>query len=206
MTAAKWNLGLGLFCSAFALFALLYWIPTDIETGVVEKERRDYVIGDAMAPFFLSICMIVLSASLIFGSLFTLCRGPADADSEDQKPLLEGDIDGGISSSNFSFLFKLLAFIVISMALMEWVGPLTADTLRALGHDVGTYRQLVATVPYKYLGFIAGGLVMVIGLIALIEGRITRPGVLTAVFTILALIILYDVPFDTLLLPPNGDQ
>ena len=65
---------------------------------------------------------------------------------------------------------------------------------------------MVATVPYKYLGFIAGGLVMVIGLIALIEGRITRPGVLTAVFTILALIILYDVPFDTLLLPPNGDQ
>ena len=76
MTAAKWNLGLGLFCSAFALFALLYWIPTDIETGVVELERREYIIGDAMGPFFLSICMLLLSASLILGSIYTLLRVP----------------------------------------------------------------------------------------------------------------------------------
>ena len=206
MTAAKWNLGLGLFCSAFALFALLYWIPTDIESGVVELERREYIIGDAMGPFFLSICMLLLSASLILGAIFKLWRAPRDANSEDDSKLLEGDISGGISRGNFLFLVKLLGFIVASMALMEWVGPLTADALRAAGHDIGTYRQLVATVPYKYLGFIAGGFVMVVGLTALIEGRVTRAGVLTAIFTITVLIIVYDVPFDTLLLPPNGDQ
>lgn len=206
MTAAKWNLGLGLFCSAFALFALLYWIPTDIESGVVELERREYIIGDAMGPFFLSICMLLLSASLILGAIFTLWRAPRDASSEEDSKLLEGDISGGISPGNFLFLVKLLGFIVASMALMEWVGPLMADALRAAGHDIGTYRQLVATVPYKYLGFIAGGFVMVVGLTALIEGRVTRVGVLTAIFTITVLIIVYDVPFDTLLLPPNGDQ
>ena len=138
--------------------------------------------------------------------MYTLLRAPRDATPEDENKLLEGDIAGGLSPSNISFLVKLFAFIVVSMALMEWVGPLTADALRAAGHDVGTYRQLVATVPYKYLGFIAGGLVMVIGLTALIEGRITRAGVVTAVFTIAVLIIVYDVPFDSLLLPPNGDQ
>lgn len=206
MTAARWNLGLALFCIAFAAFALLYWIPTDIETGVLEKERRVWVIGDGMGPFFLSVCMIILSVIMAFGSLRVLLRGEPAPDAGPLKEVALGDIDGGLSAENFTFLFRVLAIVIASMLLINWVGPLTAMGLKAIGHDVGTYRQLVATVPYKYLGFIAGGFVMVFGLISMIVGRMTMAGFLTAVFTIAALIILYDVPFDQLLLPPNGDQ
>lgn len=206
MTAARWNLGLALFCIAFAAFALIYWIPNDIETGVIEKERREWVIGDGMGPFFLSVCMIILSVIMGFGSLRILLSGESPQDVGPRKEIALGDVDGGLSAGNFSFLFRVLAIVIASMLLINWVGPLTAMGLKAIGHDVGTYRELVATVPYKYLGFIAGGFVMVFGLISMIIGRMSMAGFLTAVCTIAALIVLYDVPFDQLLLPPNGDQ
>lgn len=202
MTAAKWTLGLGLFCVAFSLFALLYWIPIDVETGVVEQDRREVIIGDSMGPVFLAICILILAAAMIVGAGLELLRGRQAAAQDDQADL---EPPGALSAHNLGFLLRLFGFVFATMLLMVWFGPLTVDALGGLGFEIGTYRQLRDTVPYKYLGFIAGGFLLVFGLISMIEGRMSRNGALTAVFTITALIVVYDVPFDTLLLPPNGD-
>jgi len=45
----------------------------------------------------------------------------------------------------------------------------------------------------------------VTGLIGLVEGRITMRGVVIGLGSAIVFIIIYDLPFDDLLLPPNGD-
>ena len=52
----------------------------------------------------------------------------------------------------------------------------------------------------------AGGTVMVAGLIAVVEQRLTAAALAAALLSAAALAVFYDVPFDDLLLPPNGDQ
>ena len=78
--------------------------------------------------------------------------------------------------------------------------------LQALGADLPEYRLLIDTVPYKYIGFACGGFLMVFGLISWVEGRPSRKAAMIAIGAVIALIIVYDVPFDSLLLPPNGSQ
>ena len=55
---------LSLCCISFAILVLFVWIPLDIETGVVEKVRRRWAVGDALAPsaaaFFILIGGLVL--------------------------------------------------------------------------------------------------------------------------------------------------
>lgn len=206
MASAKWTFGLGLFCVAFAAFAVFYWIPVDVETGIVEQDRREVIIGDGMAPSFLALCILVLAVAMIVGSGLELLRGrraatPAPAASEDR----DADVPGSLTPSNLGFLLRLFCFVASALVLMVWLGPLTVDAIGALGFEIGNYRQLRDTVPYKYIGFIAGGFVIVFGLISMIEGGPNRRALFTALFTITALIVLYDVPFDQLLLPPNGD-
>ena len=46
---------------------------------------------------------------------------------------------------------------------------------------------------------------LVAGLIALIEGRLRPRTLLIGALAALALIVLYDLPFEDLQLPPNGD-
>jgi hypothetical protein len=64
---------------------------------------------------------------------------------------------------------------------MVHTGPLTVDAINAVGGEIGSYRQLRDTVPYKYLGYLAGGTVMVGGLIAAVEQRLTRGATAAAV-------------------------
>ena len=104
------------------------------------------------------------------------------------------------------FAVQLAGAIAAGLALMTHTGPLVVDAVNALGGAVGSYRELRDTVPYKYLGYLLGGTVLVAGGIAVVEQRLTRGAVLAAVIATVALIVLYDVPFDDLLLPPNGDQ
>ena len=46
---------------------------------------------------------------------------------------------------------------------------------------------------------------MVFGVIRVVENKITHSAAWVAALAVLALVLLYDVPFDNLLLPPNGD-
>lgn len=195
MDSRKWNFAIGLFFAAASAITLIWWIPADVETGIIVQERRSTDIGDAMAPTMISIGILIVSVILIASALF---RAPA---TEDNK----AEYDTGITLENFQGLLWILLIIAVSLSLMVWAGPAVVRVLQSLGADVPEYRLLRDTVPYKYIGLAAGGFVLVCGLISWIEGRIAPRAILTAVAAVVALIVLYDVPFDSLLLPPNGD-
>ena len=189
MRRDPWGLGLAGAFAVFAAAALGLWIPADVETGIVETFRRRTTIGDAMAPTAAAAGM--LAAALALGCAALLRPRPA-ADSPDRNSLL--------------FVVRIAAAIGAGLVLMVHAGPLAVDAVNALGGEIGSYRELRDTFPYKFLGYVLGGSVMVGGMIAVIEQRLSATALAAAALAALALAVLYDVPFDDLLLPPNGDQ
>jgi hypothetical protein len=95
--------------------------------------------------------------------------------------------------------------MVLGLVLMVYTGPLVVEAINAFGGEIGTYRQLKAAFPYKYLGYLVGGFVIAFGVIGVVENKATQSAAWIAALAVLALILLYDVPFDNILLPPNGD-
>ena len=197
MQSRNWNIVVALSFLTFSSFALFWWIPNDVESGILLEERRSIVIGDAMAPTMTALGMLVISGALLIGSFFqTPVSKPDD--------LIERSI--GITTGNFANMAALLTILAASLACMVWAGPLTVMAMQALGFDVPSYRLLTDTIPYKYIGFSLGGIVLVYGLISWITGQMGLRVWLTALGAVTVLIFVYDVPFDTLLLPPNGSQ
>ena len=197
MQSRSWNIVVALSFLAFSSFALFWWIPNDVESGILLEERRSIVIGDAMAPTMTALGMLIISGALLIGSFFqTPVSKPDD--------LIERSI--GITGDNFANMAALLTILAASLACMVWAGPLTVMAMQALGFDVPSYRLLTDTIPYKYIGFSLGGIVLVYGLISWTTGQMGLRVWLTALGAVAALIFVYDVPFDTLLLPPNGSQ
>jgi len=96
----------------------------------------------------------------------------------------------------------ILVLLTISLFLMRYAGPLILQLFE--GTDA-QYRLLRDTAPWKYFGFIAGGLWLIISLIVLNERRLRWQHILIALAAVLVLIAFYDLPFEDLLLPPNGD-
>ena len=177
-----------IFAATSALFSaacLLIWIPTDIETGMIETFRRQTSIGDAFLPVI--ACAAILASSLI--SLVMALRQPSDT-------LMDGP---GFVRKDVQFMILVLAIAALALALMYWLGPLSTVFAE------GGYRQLRATFPFKYIGYFVGGTLLQILLMRLVEGRFSLQRSVIAAATTLSLILLFDVPFDTLLLPPNGD-
>jgi len=73
---------------------------------------------------------------------------------------------------------------------------------------VAPYDAVVARctgAPWKYLGYLLGGTLLIAGVVAWIERGVRWRSVVLAFGVVLALAMLYDLPFDDLLLPPNGD-
>jgi len=198
MQTRHWNIAIGLFFIALSLFTLVWWTPTDIESGVLVEEFRDISIGDAMAPTACAIAVLIFSIALVMSSVLAGRSGEA------AEPSPEPDI--GISTSNVRSIAAMAVVLAASLAIMVWAGPLLVQIMQAAGSDIKEYRLLTNTVPHKYTGFALGGLLLVTGLISWIEGRISLRAVGTAVAAVLILIAVYDIPFDTLLLPPNGGQ
>ncbi|NNF79066.1 MAG: hypothetical protein HKN05_13645 [Rhizobiales bacterium] len=194
MQGRYWNLCIGLVFCAFSLFSLLWWIPGDTETGILVEDRYSIEVGDAMAPTMVAIGILLVSLILIVGALYRPGAQPADD--------AEGQI--GLSLENTKNMSVAALLIISSLALMIWCGPLTVSLLQALGVDVPEYRLLSAAVPYKYIGFATGGFVLVFGLISWIEGKMSWRAAVVATGAVISLIVIYDVPFDSLLLPPNG--
>jgi len=187
--ADPWSLGAAALVAAFALATLVFWIPADIESGVVETFRRRVIIGDALAPTVAAIGILAVAG--LFGVTELLRPRRADAPFDRQSLI---------------FIVRVAAALALALALMVYTGPLTVDAINAAGGEIGSYRQLRDTFPYKYLGYLIGGTVMVGGIIAVVEQRLTRGAAAAALLATLVLILLYDVPFDDILLPPNGDQ
>lgn len=179
MTDRHRSVALALGVALFALVLLFGWIPNDIHTGIVERVRRRTVIGDALAPTVAGV-VLLLGAAVLFAER-------------------RREATGSISGESLRFLLSLLALGAVSFALMRWTGPAVAALAGV------EYRPLRDSVPWKYLGFVAGGWVMVFGLVTMVERRPSLRGALTAALMVALLIAVYDLPFDDLLLPPNGD-
>jgi hypothetical protein len=178
------NLALAIGCIAIALVVALVWVPLDSGSGLVMKVRSRLTIGDGLAP-------TVAAAVIGLGGLLLLFQRNAA-----RQP--------GLSRSNMAFLLRFLAVVAISLALMRWTGPLLVVLANLLGNDLD-YRALRDTTPWKQVGFFIGGSFLIAGLIAHTEHRVTWRAVAIAALACAGLIALYDLPFDDLLLPPNGD-
>lgn len=189
MKIDRWNLALAVTFAALSLLTLFVWIPADVQSGIVDTFRRRTTIGDAMTPTVTAAA--ILAVSIVLGISALTGRGSSAGPALDFR--------------SADFLTRLVLVVAISLGLMATLGPLTVDVLNQLGADIGSYRQLRDTAPYKYIGFAVGGFTLVFGLIRTVEGRFSIGAALFAAIGVVALVLLYDVPFDDFLLPPNGD-
>ncbi len=185
-TGPKTNLILGLAITVFALALVFVWIPLDTDTGLVEKVRRQVTIGDSLAPTVAGLFL------LIGGGLLMLFERNAP----DQREL---------AISSLGFIGVLVALIALSLLVMRFTGPALVAVVNMAFDSSLEYRLLRDSVPWKYAGYFIGGTVLLTGMISLVEGRVGRRTVLIAVAAVIVLIAIYDLPFDDLLLPPNGD-
>ena len=171
---------LGAVVLVFGLAVLLLWVPLDSETGIVEKVRGRQVIGDALAPTVAGVVLILAGAGLLAGAV----RHPAPP---------------SMHRSNLGFLLSFAVCTALALAVMRYAGPLAAEL------TVGDYRPLRDETPWKYIGFVAGGGLLIFGLIALVERRLSLRRLALAAAIAIGVALIYDLPFEDLLLPPNGD-
>lgn len=174
---ASVEIWLALFFLAFATVLVFVWAPLDTGTGIVEKVRRKFVIGDALGP-------TVAGAVIALGAVLLLLR-PKESKS--------------LTQQNLFWMLGLLALFAISMTLMRYAGPVAASFTEA------DYRPLRATPPWNYIGFLLGGTVMIGGLTGFASRRFSPWDFVVGFLAALTIALLYDLPFEDLILPPNGD-
>lgn len=179
MSSDKAERWLGLLAVVFASVLLFIWIPNDVTTGAIEKVRRSIVIGDSLAP-------ILAGTVILLGGVLTLLRPQADAST--------------LCLANVKWLAVLLVFIFISLVVIRHAGPLSTSLL-----EDAPYRALRDTVPWKYIGYLTGGSLLVFLLIAYASRSLRIRHLLIAIVAASVLALLYDLPFEDILLPPNGD-
>ncbi|MDG2034578.1 MAG: hypothetical protein P8J29_11615 [Rhodospirillales bacterium] len=192
MPLDRWTFGLGLLFVVLSTITLVIWIPNDIEGGLIETFRTQKSIGDALGPTVVAVCALIASLLMAVTSFFSRAKIPSDRPTPDLQSL--------------SFEMRVAAVLIVPLVVMAYSGPLTVDAMNAMGYEIGSYRELRDTLPYKYIGFLVGGFMMIFGLIGVIENRLSTSASIVALAAVIVLIALYDVPFDNLLLPPNGDQ
>lgn len=174
----------GAVISALILFV---WIPMDINSGMIDTYRRQTYLGDAFLPSVVAAGMLITAVCQIVLVWFR-----RNDPSEDRL----------FDHVTFTFFAMFAAIMGVSLSVMFWAGPVVWDML---GDGERSYRQMRDTVPWKYAGYVLGGLVMVGGIITLLEGSLRTRTLVIAGGFIALLILIFDLPFDTILLPPNGD-
>lgn len=185
------DLAIGIIITLFSCLVLFYWIPSDIETGLVESSRFQTVLGDAFAPT-VAVAVLLAAGMLLIVSSFL---------NQNDRSQVQFTIN------NFKYLILLAVLFTISFSLMIWTGPalVSLASVFTLVEPDADYALLRDTAPWKYTGYMLGGTFMVATLIALMEGKFSLKGIALAVGTATLLVVLYDLPFDNILLPPNGD-
>jgi hypothetical protein len=185
-TKSKTNLILGVSVVGFSLILIFVWVPLDTTTAIMGVMRRRPFIGDAMAP--------------TVAGLFLLLGGALVAIFE-RKPAQQPGLDG----RQIRFVTWVAAFLAIGFLIMSYAGPLAVASWSLISGDTLSYRSLRGTAPWKYIGFFLGGSFSVTAITALTERRLGVRHVLIGMATSILLILVFDVPFEDLLLPPNGD-
>jgi uncharacterized membrane protein YdcZ (DUF606 family) len=177
---------LGFLLIAAGVLAIVLWVPADTGTGIIEKVRGKYRAGDALAPTVAFVILIISGILLI----------------------LESRVSTEIHRISRRHLkFALISFFVfvMSIALMRWSGPLALFLSQYSSDNQLQYRELRDTAPWKYIGFLLGGSVLVGAFISLASRQQRLTYYLIGLIASAMMIALYDLPFDNLLLPPNGD-
>lgn len=190
MPGRRVEIALAVFLIIFAALVVFLWAPLDSETAAVYQFRRQTYIGDAMLPIFAGGGILVFS---VIHLVLQWRRAP------------DGGGDAPLDQQTLMFFLIFGGVLALSLVLMFWSGPLALSLFGPSGDEAVTYRQMRSTFPWKYIGFVLGGFTLVFGLTSLIEGRMRWIRVLTSLLAVLLLILIFDVPFDTILLPPNGD-
>lgn len=182
------NLAVGIIAAAIGCIVLFVWIPADVETGLIEKVRSQVSIGDSLAPS-LAACIVIL-AGLILTAQSLIGRGEVN-----------------LTINNIKYLALLAISITISLNLIYWSGSFIVEIAQMLGllEEDLNYRALRDTIPWKFTGYILGGVFMVCSLISFMEHKLSYKAIFIAIVAVLVLIVIYDVPFDNIVLPPNGD-
>ena len=189
-----WEIGFGVACVGFALLALSVWFPRDIVGGFTETNAAGKVgPGDAFFPTLLASSILLLGGIHVLKTLIT-SRGSA-----------ERQTIGRLSQANFSFLVRFHLVVGLGLAAMYLLGPLTVAVSNALLGGTATYRELVDTPPYKYVGYVSGALLITLPLIHWASGRTTLRTAVVVVAVILATIVLFDGLLRNVQLPPNAD-
>ena len=110
MRRANPDLVLGLLALALALAALVFWVPADTGSGIVERVRGQYRIGDAMGP---SVAFGLLAvAGVVLAIEAWRKRAAPDM--------------GGLDRAQLGFLLLLFIAFLSSMLVMRWFGPAVA--------------------------------------------------------------------------------
>ncbi len=164
----------------FGLAVAILWGPIDSETGIAEKVRGRWSIGDALAPVVAGTLLAVAGLALAVRSMPLAGRQRLDFD-------------------NLRFMLRLLLCLAAALAVIRYAGPAIASL------TVGEYRPLRDSVPWKYFGFVLGGGVLIAGMNFIVDGQTNWRRIALALMGVLILALLYDLPFEDLLLPPNGD-
>ena len=177
-------LGAVIFTASLAV--LLLWIPNDIDSGLIEKVRRRHRVGDMLGP------VMAMTTILIGGGWLCLSR--------------ERDAPRSILPT-----LRAIAMIVgitgSCLLLMRWTGPALvslADMAGVIDAEAG-YRPLRDTLPWKFTGFVAGGGVLIWFLSCQADRQWSWRRLWTGMAIALVIAIVFDLPFDDLVLPPNGD-
>lgn len=186
MRKSNVNLILGAVTLAFALMVIFVWIPLDTQTGLVEKVRRQVTIGDALAP-------TIAAGFLVVGGLLLVVT---ERNAPDQPQVSPKDVLFGLC---------VVLAVTVSVLVMRYAGPAVLGIWNLATGGETEYRLLRDTAPWKYIGFVLGGSLMITTLISMVEGRVRARTVLIALICVAVMAAIYDLPFDDLLLPPNGD-
>ena len=170
---------LALVVLVLAALAALFWLPADIETGLIEKVRRRVRIGDALLP---AVALVFVA----LGAVLTAFRTDSDAPS--------------LTRRDLAFAGFVIGWLALCFAAMRYTGPWLADLLSDT-----PYRALRDTFGWKHAGYILGSTLLVAGLIAMASRRSIGHALVIGLLASLVIAALYDLPFEDLLLPPNGD-
>lgn len=174
------NRVIGLIAMSLACVLAFVWVPSDVDTGIVERARGRYTIGDGLAP-------TVAAAFLAISGLMIFFERSSSADRLDRQA--------------WRYIASMVVIGAVAIVVMRWTGPALAQ----LANMPDGYRLLRDTVPWKYAGFVLGGGAMVFGMVCFIERRFSWRAMWIAFAALVGIIALYDLPFDDILLPPNGD-
>ena len=176
---------LGAVVFAFGVCCLLFWIPNDIDSGLIETVRRRNVIGDSLLP---AGAMILIGLSAI-----ALMR---------QKQADTPFHNDGKWHHVFGFF---VIIFVVTLLIMRFAGPALVGFFNLFAQDDVTYRNVRNVRPLKYAGFILGGTVLLSCFSHFMDKSLTkkRAGLFLLITAVIA--AFFDLPFEDILLPPNGD-